>query len=83
MYRVELKEILLLTFRITPRMFLMYRVELKASLRMVSLTSCIVPNVPCGVESFQALPPPPHSRLVPNVPCGVESQRRQKRPDFC
>ncbi len=53
--------------------FLMYRVELKGSLKASIKASKLVPNVPCGVErkigglNIQFLP------FVPNVPCGVES----------
>ena len=33
----------------------------------------IVPNLPCGVESFDAVLYGPHRFRVPNLPCGVES----------
>ena len=37
---------------ISTKKFLMYRVELKVPLtEWVNLTTCSVPNVPCGVES--------------------------------
>ena len=55
----------------------MYRVELKVlrpqPYTRLSSTPAQVPNVPCGVESYE------HAKAlvgvieVPNVPCGVES----------
>ena len=40
-----------------------------------------VPNLPCGVESFDAIEFGFDllSVIVPNLPCGVESMARRKR----
>ncbi len=59
----------------TISMFLMYRVELKATSTRASISLSSVPNVPCGVERGEG-----HFLTltgafgVPNVPCGVESK---------
>ena len=59
----------------------MYRVELKAipSSGLSSPPFRSVPNVPCGVESYELCPLGDFSHLpkVPNVPCGVESYERE------
>ena len=54
MYRVELKGIPLVQgFGLFVSMFLMYRVELKATRAVETLPQVAVPNVPCGVERPQ------------------------------
>ena len=54
MYRVELKDLQKGKAEVSTTLFLMYRVELKVYQSKYSTTSWneIVPNVPCGVESF-------------------------------
>ena len=55
----------------------MYRVELKVNSVNVSATSLnLVPNVPCGVESWAVPIVWSWAGTVPNVPCGVESRVR-------
>ncbi len=52
----------------------MYRVELK-ELSLVlgkDLSTLLVPNVPCGVESHIGFYLQNTALCVPNVPCGVE-----------
>jgi len=39
---------------------------------LINVVIC-VPNVPCGVESFEKELYDALDQLVPNVPCGVES----------
>ena len=52
----------------------MCRVELKEE-KDAELVNCrgLVPNVPCGVESFSSFGLLFDYHTVPNVPCGVES----------
>ncbi len=62
------KLVILITF-----LFLMHRVELKASLARRRLLPFSVPNAPCGVESRQYASDNLHNyKVVPNAPCGVE-----------
>ncbi len=54
MYRVELKEGKYVLITLTLKRFLMYRVELKVFKELdEGYGLVLVPNVPCGVESFQ------------------------------
>ncbi len=78
MHRVELKA---LTKGVLPLMrlalFLMHRVELKASFFAFPTGLITVPNAPCGVES-SALPyTQPTQLFVPNAPCGVERKTNE------
>ncbi len=50
----------------------MHRVELKGEGQDVRDQDFLVPNAPCGVESFAILSPSNSSTIVPNAPCGVE-----------
>ena len=53
----------------------MYRVELKVRLSTLWIWYFrVVPNVPCGVESIEAILDLKLGINVPNVPCGVESR---------
>ncbi len=52
----------------------MYRVELKVKIPLSEFfRGFVVPNVPCGVESWARSHTPKSCPPVPNVPCGVES----------
>ena len=75
MYRVELKEVVLVAHIQVSLAFLMYRVELKVSCSLFYYWAVLlpVPNVPCGVESRFRVYLRKVKCFVPNVPCGVES----------
>ncbi len=59
----------------TLSMFLMHRVELKASpdSQLGGNRQAFVPNAPCGVESLNTHAKDCLKATVPNAPCGVES----------
>ncbi len=50
----------------------MHRVELKAGLGFPLQSESLVPNAPCGVESFSVFQGVDTPSGVPNAPCGVE-----------
>ena len=77
MHRVELKVPYALPYPLFWDLFLMHRVELKASPTWMGLTFKVrVPNAPCGVESYRNDENSAFSDNVPNAPCGVESPHK-------
>ena len=73
MHRVELKDGKAIFVPFEEEEFLMHRVELKAALRIwPSWSLILVPNAPCGVESFTIANGSYMQGVVPNAPCGVE-----------
>ncbi len=42
---------------------------------MGDYSECVVPNVPCGVESWKLVKVSGCPSGVPNIPCGVESKK--------